>query len=262
MRLITTELRKLTTVPTTWVLTGIGWALAALFSLLTIFLSPTGGGFGGPEDTTATFSGSAAEVALVLDQIANTSILVLIVALLSMTTEFRHGTIGRTLQLTPSRSKVLTAKLAAGLLYALLFLAGSLVVAAAALGIGALRYGVGISLDVEVARSVWQAGIGLTLIAVLGVAVGALLRNQVLAITIALVWAFVVEGLVAGLLPEVGRWLPLQAQQAVLVSAETRAAIPELDASLLDPTVGLAVFLGYVVVAAIGAAVLLRVRDV
>lgn len=252
MRLIRTELRKLTTVPTTWVLLCIGWALVALFGLLTIFL---------PFDDRA-FVGASDQVAGVLDQIATTSILVLVIAVLTMTTEFRHGTVGRTLQLTPSRTRVLASKVAAGVLIALLFLLGALAVAGAVLTVGALSAGVGLTLDAEVARTAGRAGLGLALTAALGVAVGALLRNQVVAITVTLVWAFVVEGLVSGLLPAVGRWLPLQAQQAVLVSAETRAAVPELAASLLSPMAGLLVFLGYVLVAAAGAVVLLRVRDV
>jgi hypothetical protein len=94
------------------------------------------------------------------------------------------------------------------------------------------------------------------------VAVGALLRSQVVAITLALVWVFIVENLVRGFFPAVGRWLPFQAQQAVFVSQEMRDSVPAGALDLLDPAVGLVVFLGYVVVATAAAAVLLRVRDV
>jgi ABC-2 type transport system permease protein len=84
----------------------------------------------------------------------------------------------------------------------------------------------------------------------------------VVAITLTLVWVFIVENLVRAFLPSVGRWLPLQAQQAVFVSQEVRDSVPEGALDLLEPAVGLAVFLGYVVVALAAAAVLLRVRDV
>lgn len=38
--------------------------------------------------------------------------------------------------------------------------------------------------------------------------VGSLVRNPAAAVAIALVWSFVLEALLVGLVPEVGRWLP------------------------------------------------------
>jgi hypothetical protein len=140
-------------------------------------------------------------VAAAVDQIGSNAIIVLIVALLAMTTEFRHGTIGRTLQLTPSRSAVLTAKLAVGVVYAVaFFVAASILVVALVLLLGDDR-----RRRVDRARArgrhgAWQGLVGLSLNALLGVAVGALIRSQVVAITVLLVWLFVVENLVRGVL--------------------------------------------------------------
>jgi ABC-2 type transport system permease protein len=254
------ELRKLTTVRTTAVLTLAGWALLVLGSLFLLFSNiddetgmPTFGG---------AFTGSATDVAGVIDQIGGSSIIVLVIGLLLVTTEVRHQTIGRTLQLTPSRTRVLGAKLAAGLAYAAAFFLGGLLIVGVLLAIGAAAEGVGLSYGPEVGTALWHGVAGLGLTAVFGVAIGALLRSQVVAITLTLVWVFVVENLVRAFVPSVGRWLPLQAQQAVFVSQELRDSVPEGALDLLEPAVGLAVFLGYVVVALAAAAVLLRVRDV
>ncbi len=51
--------------------------------------------------------------------------------------------------------------------------------------------------------------------AVLGVGVGAALRSQVGAIVAVLVWMFVVESLVSGLLPDLARWTPFAAGNAM-----------------------------------------------
>lgn len=250
MSLFASELRKLRTVWTTWVVTGIGWALVVL-SVLIPYIVP---GFSND------FSGSAAQVAGAIDQIGTNSIFPLIVGVLIVTTEFRHGTIGRTLQLVPSRLTVLSWKLAAGAAYAVLFTLVSLVLTAFLLVILATAEGVSLSWGTEGWTALWQVLVGMVLPALLGVAVGALLRSQVMAVTAVLVWVFVVENL-GMLLPRVAPWLPFQALNSVFLTEETRAQLPP-NIDFLEPGVALAVFLGYVVVFTAAAAVLMRKRDV
>lgn len=48
-----------------------------------------------------------------------------------------------------------------------------------------------------------------------GVGLGALMPNQTLAITVVVVWTSIVEGLLVGFVPEVGRWLPTGAANAL-----------------------------------------------
>lgn len=253
MGLLIAEVRKLTTVATTWVLTGIGLLLtAATASVFTFVTMATG----------ADFTGSDADVALAIDQIGGNSIIVLVVALLAMTTEFRHGTAGRTFQVTPSRTRVLLAKMAVGALYAVAFMVAGLVVVALVLGLAAVMSSTGLALGGGSATALWQGFAGLVLTALLGVALGALIRSQVVALTVMLVWVFVVESLVSFALPRLGQWLPFQALNALFVGPESRQAAPEGAMLLLEPAVGLATFLAYVVVAAAGAIILLRARDV
>ena len=54
-----------------------------------------------------------------------------------------------------------------------------------------------------------------------GIGVGVLLTNQPLAITLVVVWTALVESLVVGFLPEVGRWLPTGATSALAGTSTT-----------------------------------------
>lgn len=245
------EVRKLWTVRTTWALTLIGLGLAVLSTSTTVF------------SDVMTRPGTGAQVnrtAETIDQLGANSVLVLVVGLLVMTTEFRHATIGRTLQLEPSRTRVLLAKLATGALYATVFFGFSLILAAGLLVVGAALDYLTIDTSGAVWRAVWQGWIGMTLTGLLGVAVGSLLRSQVVAITGSLVWLLIVENLAAALRPDIGRWLPFQALAALFVPADT--LVEPGFVGPLPPGVALAVFLAYVVVATVAAGVLLRRRDV
>lgn len=107
----------------------------------------------------------------------------LIVAVLAMTTEFRHRTIGRTLQLIPSRTRVLVLKLAAAVTYALLFFVSALILIGVILLIASAREGWSLAPGPETFTAAWHGLAGMALTACLGVAVGALIRSQVVAIT-------------------------------------------------------------------------------
>jgi ABC-2 type transport system permease protein len=250
--LLAAEVRKLWTVRTTWILTLVGLGLVLLSTGTLVF----------SELMVGPFTGSEEQLAAAVDQIGSNAIIVLVVALLAMTTEFRHGTIGRTLQLTPSRTAVLTSKLAVGVVYAVAFFAASAVVVAGVLLLGTVTEGVALQFGGEVGRSVWQGLIGLALNGMFGVAVGALLRSQVVAITLVLVWLFVVENLFAALWPGIGRWMPFQALNALFLSDEVLANVPAGATAPLEPATALATFLAYVLLATVTAGLLLSHRDV
>jgi ABC-2 type transport system permease protein len=245
------EIRKLTSVRSTWILTLIGWALVALGAAATVF-----GGFG------PSFAGSAEQVSDAVAAAGQNSLIVLVVGLLAMTTEFRHGTAGRTFQITPSRTRVLAAKLLAGTAYAVVFFVGAMVVVAVLLGIGALRSGVGLDVGGDAVQTAWQALVGNVLTVLLGVAFGALVRAQVVAIVVALVWVFFVENLFAALLPDIGRWLPFQALNSLFIPEAAVAQLPDDAFVPLTGLVALAVFTAWVITFAGAAAGLLRYRDV
>ena len=75
----------------------------------------------------------------------------------------------------------------------------------------------------------------------MGVGVGALLRNQTVAVTIALVWVLIVEGVLVGFAPAVGGWLPGGAGSALTgVATANGGLLPMWGAALLLAGYGLA----------------------
>lgn len=249
--LVAAEVRKLTSVRSTWILTVIGWLLVVI-GVLPVVL-----GVFGPS-----FTGTSQQVADGVAAIGGSSIIVLVVGLLAMTTEFRHGTVGRTLQITPSRTRVLVAKLVAGVIYAVAYVVGALVVVFAVLLLAAAVQGAGLAFGSAAFEVAWQALVGAVLTAMLGVGFGALVRAQVVAIVLALVWIFIVEGLVAQFLPDVGRWLPFQALNGLFIPEAALAQMPDGAIVPLAGFTALLVFTAWVVTFTVGAGVLLRYRDV
>jgi len=163
----------------------------------------------------------------------------LIVGIMLMAGEFRHETATATFLAIPIRSRVLAAKLIAAALFAALL---AVPAGALALGIGlpwldAKNVDLGAHVD-DIAVTL-AGGVGaLVLYAVVGVGLGALVRNQTLAITAALIWTFIAEGTVVAFADEIGRWLP-----GAAATAMTGGAAPGSD--LLPMWAGALVFAGY-----------------
>jgi hypothetical protein len=112
------------------------------------------------------------------------------------------------------------------------------------------------------ANTMAASAIGGAVLAVIGVAIGTLVRNQMLAIVGALVYLFIVDPLLLALWPDTGKWLPsglITAMLSIDISApelgfDTTNYLPAITATL--------VLLGYgVVFAGIAIATSLR-RDI
>ena len=101
--------------------------------------------------------------------------------------------------------------------------------------------------------------LGLVLYAILGVAIGALITNQVAAIVIALVWIFVVEALLTVFVDWIGKWLPGGALNSILQATNT-SGFGGTDA-LSVPAAAL-VLISYTVVLSIAAIVLTNRKDI
>lgn len=147
------------------------------------------------------------------------ALVVLVAGIIVAAGEYRHGTAADTFLTTPRRPRVVAAKLAVG---ALVGVATGIVSALACLGIAVVLYRADGATFPTGEGEVWLTLAGTlvytTLFAVLGVAVGSLVRNQVIAVTGALTWFAVVEHTLVGLVPDVGRWLPVAAGQAIVRS--------------------------------------------
>lgn len=154
--------------------------------------------------------------------------------LLVVTSEFRYGTIRPTLIFEPRRHIVLAAKLTAAGLAGVMF-----AVICVTLSIGA-------GLAVLSARGVDLALTGTDTLALasgtvaasafgamLGVAVGTLIRNQVGSIVAVVAYAFVVDALLFAAMPGAGRYLPGKAGDALAGRSVEHLLSPGLGAAVL-----------------------------
>jgi ABC-type transport system involved in multi-copper enzyme maturation permease subunit len=153
---------------------------------------------------------------------------------MSITGEVRHGTIRPTFLTTPQRGRVLAAKAITSLLSGMLFglIATGL---AAAVGTAVLSSrGVPIRLDggdyaLLLAGGAAAAGLW----AVIGLGLGAMLRNQVAAIVGIFVWVQIVENLLVDSTPTVSRFMPGALAQAITGQRTGTVHSPALGAFLL-----------------------------
>ncbi len=187
---------------------------------------------------------------------AEAAVLFLILGIIGMTQEYRHRTATPTFLTTPGRGRVVVAKLIAYRLaavpLALIIVAVDVVVVTVYAGArGGAPSFTGDNLEV-----LGRAGLTLVVYAVIGVGVGALLRNQVGAIVGSLVYLFVVEQLIQSIPATRGayKWMPGGAAEAML---------PNLQAvELLEAWQGGLLLLGHGLVAALLGTLLAVRRDV
>jgi ABC-2 type transport system permease protein len=128
----------------------------------------------------------------------------LVLGILAVTTEFRHGTITPALVAVPRRDRLVAAKLAAHLLAGMVLGLSAIAVCAALVLLILDARGVDTDLGGgDLARIVIGQTAGAGLWAALGVGLGAVVRNQVGAIVGALAWVFAIENLLT-IIPGIG----------------------------------------------------------
>lgn len=178
--------------------------------------------------------GTAASTRDLMMTVGTGTILFLVIGILSVSTEVRHGTIGWTFLATPVRWRVLAAKVAT---VAIVALAYTLLVTGVVLGLTAALFArEGIPLDAvnrELVSAMAGAVVALPVYAVMGVGLGALIPDQIAALLIPLSWLLIVENL----LPSYGLvglvvWLPGGAT-AALARADLPGLLPVWGGALL-----------------------------
>lgn len=192
-RLLGAELFKLRTTRTFYGLTGGCIALVLLITLLASLL-----GKPGPNEPVMRnlmgLAGLAQAFALVL-------------GVLAITTEFRHGTITPTLLVVPRRTRLLLAKLGASALTGVVLgLVVTIAVALIVAGITSARDIDDNATTSQVLHMVAGGTLAVGLFALIGLGLGAIVRNQVGAIIGALVYMLIVEPL-SNLIPTFGDWV-------------------------------------------------------
>ena len=136
---------------------------------------------------------------------------------LLVTSEYRFGTIRPTILFNPERSHVLTAKVIAGALAGIAF--GVLGEAIGwAIGYATLN-GRGITTVLssgDILLLTLGGLAGAALWGAIGAGLGAIIHNQVGSVITLLAWGLVVDSLVFGLVPSVGRFTPTRASDALM----------------------------------------------
>ena len=180
-------------------------ALILLFTLLTGLLSHPSG-LASKEDQRQLLSlGSVAGVFSAL------------AGVLLVTSEYRFGTIRPTILFNPERSHVLAAKVVAGALAGIAF--GVLGEAIGwTIGYATLDgRGITVVLSNDDILLLSLGGLaGVVLWGAIGAGIGAIIHNQVGGIITLLAWGLVVDNLLFGLVPSVGRFMPTRASDALM----------------------------------------------
>jgi ABC-2 type transport system permease protein len=202
---IRAELVKLRTTRTTIGLILAMIALILLFTLLTGLLTHPGG-LASKEDQRQLLSLSSF-----------TAVFSALTGVLLVTSEYRYGTIRPTILFNPARSHVLAAKAVTGALAGLAF---GILGEAIGWAVGyAILDGRGITVllsNGDILLLTLGGLAGAALWGAIGAGLGAIIHNQVGGIIALLAWGLVVDSLLFGLAPSVGRFTPTRASDALM----------------------------------------------
>jgi ABC-type transport system involved in multi-copper enzyme maturation permease subunit len=257
--LVRAELRKITSTKM-WLGLGLGGIALVVFYVVVFAATAGRTGNGGGALHSLRDAGSVRAVYGVPMEIGYLMPLVFGVTLICG--EFRHQTITATFLATPRRSRVVVAKLLAaaiaGVVMGVVFTVVAIAVGASL--IAGRGYPVRLTTD-GVPRLLLLGIVGLAVWAVFGLGFGALLKNQVAAILVALGLVLVVEGLLtlglrAAHLGTVAKLLPSNASNAIVHPSNVKAS------DLLPWWAGALVLLAWGLATALAGSVFTMRRDV
>lgn len=187
----------------------------------------------------------------------------LVFGILSMTNEYRHGTITYSYLVTPRRAHVIVVKLLVCFVVGVVVLAlvGFLVTLAIVVGyaVRGVELETGLIFEDGVAQTLVLVLLAAGLMAAFGVGLGALFRNQPATVAGTLIWALAAESVIGGLKPAVGQYLPFAALDQVvagdvIVGTATGIGLSRPEAFLIS--------LGYIAVVSVSAVYTTMRRDV
>lgn len=182
-------------------------------------------------------------------------VVIMVMATLAITTEYRFGTIRATFQAIPNRTAALLAKTTVVAVFAAII---GVIAAFGSVAISKLIRS-GADLNINTAFE-WRATAGIGLVyataAIIAVAVGILIRHSAGAVSIVLIYSQLVESLVT-LIPKVGddiqRWMPFYVANKFLTGDPDPTNRPIVEGpppslSSLSPWWSLAYFVGFALV--------------
>lgn len=251
-RVLRAEWAKMWSLRSTWITLGLSLLFLIVFGLIAAAnYSPAGTGHGPGAD-------AKDAIGIALGGLDFAQLAIGVLGVLITAGEYSTGMIRSTLAAVPSRLPVLWSKAASfGVVAWIVATVGAFVAFLAGQG---FLHGTDIALTLSsagVVRSLLGAGIYLGLVAVLGVALGALIRSVAGGIGL-LVVSLMLLPVLTGLLPstlknDISPYLPGNAGASVFSLHQA--------SHTLNPGAGLAVFAGWVVVALAGAAFRLKRSD-
>jgi ABC-2 type transport system permease protein len=199
-RLVAAELQKLVTTRLWLWLLLAATALTALYAGLLIAFSDD------PDTLTLPLDTRAGQQSLFAVAASGANSLVAVLAAIGITGEFRHRTATATFLATPRRSQVIAAKLGTYLAVGVGYAIACLVVVAAIAVPWLAEKGIALSLlSGSLLETYAGVVVDVALFALIGVGLGALLRNQVATVVGLLIYRFVAEPIVTGL-PALSDW--------------------------------------------------------
>jgi ABC-2 type transport system permease protein len=228
--LIRAELLKLRTVRMFW------WTVAA-----TIAFVPVSVALAVTRPREAAILDTAEGFRNVIAAASSGGVLMILIGIFVMAGEFRFNTVTSLFLITPDRRRVIGAKLAAASLVGIVVaIANAVLTLAIALPWLSAEH-VDVSAHVgDIVTVLLGATASTAISGLVGVGIGAMLTNQTLAITVTLVWIFVVETMLTALAPSVGKWLPAAAASSMSGVAAPANYLPAWGAALLFTAYGLA----------------------
>jgi ABC-2 type transport system permease protein len=239
--LLQAELLKLRTTKTFAALVGTALAI----SLLVLVLNTTLSDFRDEDDVRAVFAGDF------------TGLFILLLGAMGMAGEWRHRTITSTVLAAPDRLRLLLAKTIS---YAVAGVVLSFIITAMLILVGTLILSARDQTTLPTADVIdimWRNLVVAAYLGALGVCIGAIVRSQVVAIVGLLIFSFVVEFTVFGLVPDVGKFMPFNGAPTGFQDV----SFDDGDTEFLDPGPAALVMCGYVAVLFSAGAALLRGRD-
>ena len=241
--LVRAELLKLRSTRT------LAWLLVATMAMVVVTVAVTVPSTGNAE------AGLSLHEAELLPRLVGISlgvpqVLMVLLGVLVFTQEIRYDTISATFLVEPRRTRVLVAKGVALALASVVVTTASLAVTCAlSTVLISARHG-NVTIGTTFVDAIVAAFAIMMLYGLIGLAIGALVRNQIAAVTAALVWQTALEHLLIDALPQVERWTPGGATYALL---QLGPAVTSRGTLLTAPVGGL-VLVAYT--AAAGAATL------
>jgi hypothetical protein len=189
-------------------------------------------------------------------------IVIFILGVLGVTTEFRYQTITSTVLQTPSRWSIMGAKMIAyallGVGYAVVCVALQLAIAVPWLNAKGIDYSLGSD---HIPRALIGVFVVLALFGIVGLGIGALLRNQIVAVVVGLIFLVVLQGIISAI-PGVKRAYPYLPEGAIRGIVENHADDSLRDLHILAPAGAVVVLILWAVIPAVIGASYTMNRDI